>query len=77
MKKEPTFEEAMAQLDEIVQKLEAGSETLDASIALYETGMKLSALLNRRLEAAEQKFETLAAPKQAQDEQTKDEKTED
>lgn len=62
MKKEPVFEEAMAQLEEIVAKLESGEETLDESIKLFETGARLAALLNRRLEQAEQKIEKLTAP---------------
>lgn len=57
--KEPTFEAGMAQLDEIVRRLESGEETLDDSVALYETGMKLSLALEKRLRAAEQRFETL------------------
>lgn len=59
MKKEPTFEEAMTQLEEIVAKLESGEETLDASIKLFETGARLSALLNRKLTQAEQKIAKL------------------
>lgn len=62
MKKEPTFEEAMAQLEEIVAKLESGEETLDESIQLFETGARLSAMLDRKLTQAEQKIAKLTAP---------------
>lgn len=60
MKKEPTFEAAMTQLEEIVSKLESGEETLDASIKLFETGAHLSAFLERKLTQAEQKITELA-----------------
>lgn len=62
MKKEPTFEEAMAQLEVIVAKLESGEETLDESIQLFETGARLSAMLDRKLTQAEQKIAKLTAP---------------
>lgn len=64
MKKEPTFEEAMAQLEEIVAKLASGEETLDESIQLFETGARLSAMLDRKLTKAEQKISKLTAPAQ-------------
>lgn len=65
MKKEPTFEEAIAQLEEIVAKLETGEETLDESIQLFEAGARLSAMLDRKLTKAEQKISKLIAPAQS------------
>ncbi|AVQ97386.1 exodeoxyribonuclease VII small subunit [Ethanoligenens harbinense] len=62
MEKEPTFEEAMAQLEQIVDRLESGEETLDGSIRLFETGARLSALLDRKLSKAEQKIASLSVP---------------
>ena len=37
------FEEAMQRLQEIVNKLESGEETLENSMKLFEEGAKLSA----------------------------------
>ena len=60
--KEPTFEEAMADLEQIVDRLESGVETLDESIRLFEKGAALSVLLEQRLTQAEQKITALTAP---------------
>ena len=37
-----TFEEAYAELENIVAQMETGSATLDESLTLYERGMTLS-----------------------------------
>lgn len=60
----------MAQLEEIVDRLESGGETLDGSIKLFEMGARLSALLDRKLSEAEQKITVLTAP-DAQDDSPK------
>ncbi len=57
--KEPSFEEALARLDEIVQELEEGEAELDRSLSLFEEGVKLSKLCHKRLESAEKKIELL------------------
>jgi len=51
-----TFEEAMAELEQTVGKLEAGEVPLDESIALYERGATLKAHCEARLKAAEEKI---------------------
>jgi len=56
---ELTFEEAFAELEETVRKLEAGGLTLEESIALYERGQALAAYCNRRLDEAELKVQQL------------------
>jgi len=53
------FEEAMANLEEIVRQLEGGNLTLDESIASYEEAVKLVRVCNERLEAAENKIRIL------------------
>ena len=58
---EMTFESAIARLEEIVRALEAGSETLDNSIALFEEGIALVKLCNSKLDCAEQKIKILVA----------------
>ena len=57
--KEPSFEEALARLEEIVQELEEGEAELDRSLSLFEEGVKLSKLCHKRLESAEKKIELL------------------
>ncbi len=56
---EPTFEQALAQLDEIVQKLERGELPLEESLRLYEEGIRLSRLCHGKLEEAEGRIEML------------------
>ncbi len=53
------FEEALAALGEIVNKLESGEVSLEESIELYEKGMKLSKKCTELLEKAEQKVQFL------------------
>ncbi len=48
-----TFEQAYAQLEEIVARLETGDLTLDESVALYERGQQLAKMCGERLDAAE------------------------
>lgn len=50
-----SFEEALAQLETIVQKLETGEVPLEESIALYEKGAALRAHCDAKLKAAEEK----------------------
>ena len=52
-KKEPTFEEAKAQLDAIAEKLGAGSLPLDEMVKLYEQGASLTAYCKKLLDAYE------------------------
>jgi exodeoxyribonuclease VII small subunit len=55
----PTFEAALQQLEEVVQKLEKGELTLEQSLTLYEEGIRLSRLCHAKLEEAEGKIEML------------------
>ncbi len=55
-KKELTFEAAITELQEVVDKLEAGKVALEESLALYERGVALTKICNERLEAAEQRI---------------------
>lgn len=54
------FEEAMARLQEIVQKLEGGEEPLESAMKLFEEGAKLSAQCYEALDRAEQKITQFA-----------------
>jgi exodeoxyribonuclease VII small subunit len=54
------FEEAYAELEETVQKLEAGSLPLAEALALYQRGMSLAKQCNLQLDQAELTIKTLA-----------------
>ena len=57
--KAPSFEDALQQLEQIVQKLEKGELPLEESLKLYEEGIRLSRLCHGKLEEAEGKIEML------------------
>lgn len=52
---EMSFEAAMAELEQVVQKLENGQVALEESIQLYERGAALKARCEAQLKAAEEK----------------------
>jgi len=54
-----TFEAALKQLEEIVQRLERGELPLEESLKLYEDGIRLSRLCHAKLEEAEGRIELL------------------
>lgn len=58
-KKEPTFESALARLEEIVKELETGSAPLDQSLSMFEEGIGLVKLCGDKLDSAEQKIKML------------------
>lgn len=53
--KSMSFEEAMAELEDVVGQLESGEVALEDSIKLYERGAALKAHCEARLKAAEEK----------------------
>ncbi|GLH65012.1 MULTISPECIES: exodeoxyribonuclease VII small subunit [Bacillaceae] len=55
--KELTFEEAMAKLEEIVEKLEEGNVPLEQAISFFQEGMKLSKLCHDKLQHVEKQME--------------------
>ncbi len=54
-----TFEQALAELEAIVAKLESGQAPLDDSIRLYERGAQLKAHCEARLDAARLRVEKI------------------
>lgn len=54
-----TFEQALAELEETVRKLEAGGLTLEESLALFERGQALAAHCGVQLDKAELKIKQL------------------
>jgi exodeoxyribonuclease VII small subunit len=55
----PPFEEAQAELEEIVRTLERGETSLDRTLELWERGEKLYAICAARLDAAHGRVEEL------------------
>ncbi len=55
-----TFEQAFAELEEAVRKLEAGGLALEESLALFELGQALAAHCNAHLDQAELKVRQLS-----------------
>ncbi|MGA2361970.1 MAG: exodeoxyribonuclease VII small subunit [Candidatus Aminicenantales bacterium] len=54
-----TFEKALAELEQIVAKLEKEGVSLNDSLALFEKGVKLTRFLRGELDKAERKVEIL------------------
>jgi exodeoxyribonuclease VII small subunit len=54
---EMTFEEAFAELEQIVGRLEKGQLTLEESLRFFERGQALAATCNQKLDEAELKVE--------------------
>ncbi|WP_297693316.1 exodeoxyribonuclease VII small subunit [Phenylobacterium sp.] len=54
-----SFEQALAELEQIVARLESGQAPLEDSIQLYERGAALKAHCERRLEAARLRVEKI------------------
>jgi exodeoxyribonuclease VII small subunit len=54
-----SFESALAELQGIVESLEAGKVGLDESLVLYERGVELVRLCNRRLDEAGQRVDAI------------------
>ena len=55
------FEAALSELEDVTKKLESGEGTLDEMIALYERGMQLAEVCNKRLDAYEAKITKLSS----------------
>ena len=59
MPKKMTFENALNELETIIEKLESGSPTLDKMMQLFEDGMKLMKVCQEYLSEAEGRITTL------------------
>ncbi len=57
---EPSFEQAQAELEQIVERLEQGQASLDEALSLWERGEQLYALCRAKLDAAQGRVEELA-----------------
>ena len=56
---EKPFEQSLADLEEIVAKLEAGDLPLEDSLKLFEEGIRLSRTCRDRITQAERRIEVL------------------
>jgi exodeoxyribonuclease VII small subunit len=54
-----TFESSLAELEKIVERLENGELSLEESLKLFETGVRLSRECRERLSDAERRIEVL------------------
>ena len=54
-KKEISFEQAVTELQSVVERLEAGKVPLEEALLLYERGMELVKVCNSQLDPAEQR----------------------
>lgn len=57
--KDLSFEEALAELEQVVDRLESGEVALEQSISLYERGDALRKHCDERLKAAELRVEKI------------------
>ncbi len=54
-----SFEESLKELEQIVSQLEEGDLSLEDSLKLFETGVRLSRECRERLTAAERRIDVL------------------
>jgi len=57
--KEPKFEDALAELESVVKRLEEGDIPLEESLAAFERGVSLVRLLHARLDSVQTRIEEL------------------
>ncbi len=56
-----TFEQALAALEELVERMEGGDLSLEESLQSFERGVRLSHTCQKALKTAEQKVEILTS----------------
>jgi exodeoxyribonuclease VII small subunit len=56
---EPSFEQGLGRLEELVEELESGEPDLDRSLLLFEQGIRLVRTLGRKLDEAERRIDQL------------------
>ncbi|MEQ9096668.1 hypothetical protein AY599_08065 [Leptolyngbya valderiana BDU 20041] len=63
---EPSFEEALAEVEAIIERIETGQSGLERSIGEYEKGIRLLARCRSLLKDAEQRIEDVTGKLQAE-----------
>lgn len=71
---EPTFEEARAELERIVARLESGEAELEDAVSLWERGEELYRLCLGKLDAAQGRVDELARREAPEREDAPDER---
>jgi exodeoxyribonuclease VII small subunit len=56
---EPSFEQALAELEKIVARMETGELSLEQALATHKRGLELARLCQRQLETAQQQVKVL------------------
>lgn len=59
MKKGKSFEEALSELENVVQQLEKGELPIDDSLEVFQKGIELSKFCSKRLDQIEKKITLL------------------
>ena len=59
IKKNTSFQDAMSELESVVEKLESGDQSLEISLADFERGVALARHCKQSLHAVEQKVQLL------------------
>ena len=62
-KEKKKFEEAVGELERVVEQLESGELSLEDSLAAFENGVRLVKLCNQKLTEVERKIELLVKDK--------------
>ncbi len=57
-----SFEDQLAELERVVDRLEGGGLPLEESVQLFESGMRLSKACKAQLSAAESRIQVLLEP---------------
>lgn len=65
--KSTSFEDALAELESIVQNLETGDQSLEVSLTQFERGIGLARFCQQSLAAAEQKVRILTTAEDGQE----------
>ena len=60
-KKAPSFEDSLAELEALVERMESGELSLEDSLSAFERGIALTRNCQQALQAAEQKVEILSS----------------
>lgn len=60
MNQKMTFESGLTRLNEIVEQLERGDESLEDSLKLFEEGSALASFCYKKLSTAEQKIKKIS-----------------
>ena len=70
--KSTKFEDALGELETLIETLESGDQSLEQSLVQFERGMLLSKFCQQSLSDAEKKIKILMADKQSKDGELKD-----